>query len=174
MTFSPQPATVQTAPRTFGPKIQAFLIAGLVLVLDHLSKALVSAVIPYGHSVPILGNFVRLTYIRNPNALFGISLGEHFPYPLAGLIATLVILVALFLEQEPVPIRIFGLFLGGALGNVIDRLRFGSVVDFIDVGIGRYRWPVFNLADSAITIGLVLYVVYVMWGHRKRQREESP
>ena len=172
MTYSPPPDSAPAARKTGSPKLQSLLIAALVLLLDLLTKTAVASWIPYGHSIPVLGSFVRLTYIRNPNALFGISLGNNFPYPLAGLIATLIIVVALVVEKDPVPIRIFGLFLGGALGNLLDRIRFGSVVDFVDVGIGRYRWPVFNLADAAITIGLVIYALYVIWKPKKEKEEE--
>jgi len=64
-----------------------------------------------------------------------------------------------------------GLILGGSIGNLIDRIRFGAVTDFIDVGIGNHRWPVFNLADSAIDIGVVLLIIYILLKMRKDSRE---
>lgn len=142
-----------------------FLLGGVslsVVIGDQLTKHLVQSALSLGESQGVIGDLVRLTYIRNPNGLFGLSWGRP------GLIffLSLPAMVAIILFYLVVPGKgIFltrlslSLILGGALGNLIDRFRFGAVVDFIDVGIRNTRWPVFNVADSAVTIGVILVVL---------------
>ncbi len=109
-------------------------------------------------SYPLLGEVVQLTYIRNPGAAFGITFGGRWVYLVLSVIACAVMVYYLF--KLPAGERwgryaMLGI-LGGALGNLIDRALFGEVTDFIDIGVGAYRWPIFNVADTAITIGIIL------------------
>jgi len=145
-----------------------------VLLLDQLSKAWVMHTLPYGRPVPVLDDWLRFVYIRNPNAVFGISLGHGPVYLVVTLLAILLLVTLVLLERNRFLLFLYGLFLGGALGNLLDRLRWGEVVDFVDMGIGRYRWPgVYNLADAAISVGLVLYLLHTLHAWRKQQGEEA-
>ena len=131
-----------------------------VLVLDQLSKWWVQAELTLNEPVRIVGDNVRLLYIHNEGAAFGISVGEHSPKLFLVLASAASILVLYLLIVTPAAHRLqrfaLGLILGGAVGNIIDRLRLGQVVDFIQVGVGGHYWPIFNVADSAVTIGAVL------------------
>ena len=131
-----------------------------VLVLDQLSKWWVQAELTLNEPVRILGDNVRLLYIHNEGAAFGISVGEHSPTLFLVLASAASVLVLYLLFVTPAAHRLqrfaLGLILGGAVGNIIDRLRLGQVVDFIQVGVGGHYWPIFNVADSAVTIGAVL------------------
>jgi signal peptidase II len=114
--------------------------------------------------VPVLGEFFRLTYTHNPGAAFGINIGEHSR--VFFLILSLVALIVLGVIYRATPaadrLRLLALALvsAGAVGNIIDRLRFeAGVVDFLDVGLGSHRWPIFNVADMAVSIGAVLLLI---------------
>ncbi len=135
-----------------------FLVAAIVVVFDQVSKYLISALMELGQSVTIIDSFLYITYVRNPGAAFGM-----FPYQTAFFITVTVVVTALIvyyyqvLSNDHRWLR-FGLSLqlGGALGNLVDRVRGGYVVDFINFTI----WPpVFNLADSAIVIGIGIFLI---------------
>lgn len=142
-----------------------FLTLGAaVLALDIATKALVErTLVPY-QPVPVLGDVFRLTYIHNPGAAFGLNFGA-FSRPVF-LALTLVALVVLWLWYRATPatdrLRHWALALvaSGAIGNLIDRVRsHRGVVDFLDVGIGGWRWPIFNVADIAVTTGAFLLAI---------------
>lgn len=133
----------------------------VVVLLDLGTKYLVQDAMPLYTSIPIVGEYVKLTHIRNPGAAFGISVGSPALFLVLSMLACGV--VAYYFKTLPVSER-WGRFsltlvLGGAVGNLIDRIRFGEVTDFIEVGIDAYRWPVFNVADMAVTIGVVLLFI---------------
>ncbi len=128
------------------------------MILDQLTKIAVQQWMTLHQSYPLLGEVVQLTYIRNPGAAFGISFGGRWLYLVLSIIACAVMIY--YLARLPSSER-WGRYamlivLGGALGNLIDRALYGEVTDFIDIGAGAYRWPVFNVADSAVTIGIIL------------------
>ena len=152
-----------------------FGIAGLVIALDRWTKHWASTSLPYDRSIPVVGDFVRFTYTRNSGVAFGLGQGTGFPWYVFSIIAALVILW-LFLRHrvEGGPRRLaLALILGGALGNLIDRVSVGEVVDFIEVGVQHWHWPVFNVADSAVSVGVVLFALN--WGSRREggPRHES-
>ena len=133
-----------------------------VVVLDQLSKFLVRHNMELHTSTPVVGNLLKLTYLENSGIIFGLGVGTALPlFTGLSLLATGIICYYLYRERAGHPaIRAsLALVLGGAIGNLVDRLMFGRVVDFIDVGIGAYRWYVFNVADSAVSIGVVLYLI---------------
>jgi signal peptidase II len=128
-----------------------------VFVLDRLTKAIVNATVPYGTETPLLGNLVGITNIRNAGAAFGFApVGPWF-----FLVAALAVSVGLvvYVIRQPGDLSadaVLGLILGGALGNAFDRIiNGGGVTDFIDV----HFWPIFNVADSAVSIGVVLLIL---------------
>jgi signal peptidase II len=132
-----------------------------VLILDVGTKALVQEHFVLYQQADVIGEYVRLTYIYNPGAAFGIHLGEHSRIIFLVLsIAALGALVGMY-WFTPVADRLrltaIALTCGGAIGNLIDRVRSESgVVDFIDLGVGNIRWPVFNVADIAVTTGAII------------------
>jgi len=132
--------------------------AALVVVLDQFTKELASARLLLGEPLPLMGDLVRLTLVHNTGAAFGLFPGSRIPFIVISILAVGVVLY-LFLREtyRSVLSRVLlGCILGGAIGNLMDRVRLGWVVDFIDVGVGTLRWPVFNVADSAVTLGVIL------------------
>ncbi len=140
---------------------------------DVLSKIVVLNTLPYMRPVEIFGEYVRITLVMNPNTAFGISLGENFPYSMvAGVLATFV-LVMLFLEKKLWTRFMYSLILGGAIGNITDRIMNGAVVDFIDIGIGNLRWFTFNLADVFVSLGIMGIIFYSFFDKNEGVRSES-
>jgi signal peptidase II len=139
-------------------------IVGGIVALDVVTKAIVQRTLQLYDPVPVLGDFFRLTYIFNRGAAFGLSLGEHSRWLFTGL--TILAIIGLFMWYRATPrsdgTRLFALasVTAGAIGNLIDRIRSEQgVVDFFDFGFGDLRWPVFNIADIAVTCGAVLLAI---------------
>ncbi|MGH7563316.1 MAG: signal peptidase II [Gemmatimonadota bacterium] len=147
------------SPRALRPGAAA-LVPLAVVILDQLTKWWVRAELTLNQPVSIVGDNVRLLYIHNEGAAFGISIGEHSSTLFLILAAAASVLVLYLLLATPARDRLqrfaLGLILGGAAGNIVDRIRFGEVVDFIQVGVSGHYWPIFNVADSAVTVGAVL------------------
>jgi signal peptidase II len=147
-------------------------IAGVVLALDLWTKQWATRTLAGAPPMPVLGELVRFTYVRNSGVAFGLGAGLPFPYYVFSIAAVLAILI-LFARG-----RVHGrgrrlalaLILGGALGNLVDRISTGLVVDFIDVGWGRWHWPVFNIADSAVSVGVVMFAL--TWPRRDPRPQE--
>ncbi len=142
--------------------MKTLYISGLVVLLDQLSKQVVRSGMELYSSINILGNLVRFTYVENSGIAFGISVGQTLPiFTMLSIFASIVIFIYLYKERFNALLPRVGLALifGGAIGNIIDRILFGKVVDFIDVGIGVHRFYIFNVADSAVTVGVTLYLI---------------
>ncbi|MCX7642508.1 MAG: signal peptidase II [Armatimonadetes bacterium] len=142
-----------------------FAAALITLLADQVSKSLVRAWLPLGSSIPVLPNALHITHTQNPGAAFGL-----FPNATVLLIVIALFVSAIFLwlgrqgfDRRRVAVAT-GMMLGGAVGNLIDRVRFGAVTDFIDLRV----WPIFNLADAALTIGALLLL---WWGAVAPTRE---
>lgn len=147
------------------------MIALLTFLLDQGSKTLIQMMMYHGESIPIAPPIFYLTYILNPGAAFGLL---AYQTPLFVAVTVLLITVLLFsynkLSRERYLLRYgLALILGGALGNLSDRLRYGFVVDFLDFRI----WPVFNLADMAIVAGACFLVWELLKSEEKQQENES-
>jgi len=145
------------------------LLIAAVVVLDQLTKALVVRQIGLHDYVPLVDGLVSLSHVRNHGAAFGLLSDWNLPYQ--SLLLSLLSLAALgaiatYFLRLPAAARLpraaLALVLGGAVGNVIDRLRLGYVVDFVHVYWREYQWPDFNAADSAITIGVALLVIDIL------------
>jgi signal peptidase II len=144
-------------------RVHYLALAAAVIILDLWTKALVLARIELHEAVPIIPNFFQLVHVRNTGAAFGIgaNAGSRIVPMLlnAGAIAVFCVVVVYALRSA-VTDRVLQtglhLILGGAVGNLVDRFRFGFVVDFLDVYVGNHHWPAFNVADSAICIGIAL------------------
>ena len=143
-----------------------FLTAALVLALDLSTKAIASRLLTMGRPVPVLGEFVRFTLVHNTGAAFGLFPGSRMAFIGFSAAALAVILLLYFRlpSRNPGQLVAMGGLLGGALGNLHDRVLHGYVVDFIEIGVGRYHWPVFNVADMAVTGGVAL----LLWGVARR------
>ena len=139
-------------------------VALAVVALDQVSKFFIRANMTPGQSIPEEGLF-RITYVTNIGGAFGILSNQAFLITLTAIVGVAAILLyARYPLFNRMLVKIaLGLLLGGAVGNLTDRIRFGEVVDFIDVG----AWPVFNLADSAIVVGVIIIVFYFLFLARR-------
>ena len=147
-----------------------FLIALLVVVLDRLAKLAVERRIPLHDGVQIIPGFLRLTHLENRGAAFGLFADSPSPWKIGtlvlfSLIALVVVSTLLWKNSHTVSITGVGLalILGGAIGNLWDRLTAGHVTDFLLFYVGRYQWPAFNVADSAIVVGACLLVYEIVF-----------
>jgi signal peptidase II len=152
------------------------ILAG-VLALDLGTKIAIQNNFVHYQQVDLIGEYVRLTYIYNPGAAFGIEIGPYSRQIF--LVLSIVALTALFgmywftPPADRVRLSAITLICGGAIGNLIDRIRSAhGVVDFIDVGVGTVRWPVFNVADMAVTVGAIILALS-LWKEEQRV-EGSP
>ena len=155
------------------------LVAGIVIVLDQWTKTLVRANIPEytrAYPFPALGEYVYFEHVLNYGAAFGILQGLGGPLIVIALIVTVAMLFYIpYLPSDQWIVRVLlGLQLGGAIGNVIDRINQGYVTDFIKTGIpGFYYIPNWNVADSAIVVGVTGLGICIIWSDLQKQREEK-
>ncbi|MFC2047174.1 signal peptidase II [Chloroflexota bacterium] len=152
-----------------------FLIALLVVAADQISKIWIRANLGVGQSLLEVG-FFRLTNVRNTGAAFGLFQGQSFPIAVVALVGVAILLAyALFVYRRFLFLDIMlswsalGLVLGGTIGNLVDRLRFGYVTDFISIGI----WPAFNLADSAVVIGAIMFAYSLLFLSKDGKSEDG-
>ena len=171
----------------FQKKNTIFIILTIIslVFLDQVTKLIVKIYLQPVHSIKIIGDFLRLTYVENPGMAFGIQLSNKLLFNILSIIAVIVIFFYLLKLRDHNLLRFsFAIILGGAFGNLIDRFMFGSVVDFIDVDFfninfhgGKFlfwelppysldRWPVFNVADSAVSIGMILIIFTAIFEHK--------
>lgn len=152
-----------------GDVLMFFLILA-TLVIDQAAKTAVQTLMYLGESIPVLPPVFYLTYIMNPGAAFGLLANQKTLF----VTVTVLLAAGVLLGYRKLPPDRFllryglGLVLGGALGNLVDRLRFGRVVDFLDFRV----WPVFNLADTAIVIGACLLVWELLGDFNKKSKRE--
>jgi signal peptidase II len=140
-----------------------------IVVFDQLTKMIVDRTMPLYHSIPIVDGFFNLTYIRNTGAAFGLFAGSHEVFRLPFLIGVSILAIGFILvmlrrlrESEAGLAAALAFILGGAIGNLIDRIVYGEVIDFLDVYWSIYHWPAFNVADSFITIGVAITLFYLI------------
>ncbi|AMV71141.1 lipoprotein signal peptidase [Desulfuromonas sp. DDH964] len=150
------------------------IVTAVVLVLDQATKLYVDSHFRLHESVTVLENFFHFTYVRNKGAAFGIFADSAIRIPFfitVSLVAAVGILWYLRRLKDNQKLVCFSLALifSGALGNLIDRVRFGEVIDFIDVHWYQYHWPAFNVADSAISVGVTLLLVDLWREERARK-----
>jgi len=160
---------VDTSTGAHAKRKYHFLIAVLVVLLDRFSKWLVASNIALHDSVSVLP-FFRLTHVQNPGAAFGLFAESSSEWKVAililfSIVALAVVSALLWKNSHAMTVTGVGLslILGGAVGNLWDRLLSGRVVDFLDFYLGSYHWPAFNVADSAIVIGALLLVGEILF-----------
>lgn len=157
-----------------------FATFALMVLLDFVTKAYISSTMLLHESFPVIEGFFNITYVRNPGAAF--SFLADAPAAFRSIffitvtsVAIVCILYYVIKDTFEDPLMTFGLSLimSGAVGNLIDRVRLGEVVDFIDVYIGSYHWPAFNVADSAITVGAFLLILEIFRAGKKHAGSTS-
>jgi signal peptidase II len=150
-----------------------------VVLLDFITKAYIDSNMSLHESVVVIGGFLNIMYVRNPGAAFSFlasaSPGFRSVFFLTVTVTAIVLVlyyIAKSKTEEPLMIFALSLIMSGALGNFIDRVRLGEVIDFIDVHLGAYHWPAFNVADSAITVGafIMLFALF----KRPKEHDRSP
>jgi signal peptidase II len=155
----------------------------LVLVIDRLTKLWVRSSMSLGESFPVLGrDFFRFTRVENSGIAFGLQPGSAKFLIIFNSLASLAIIFVLIRSRRTLATQFprlvelsLTLILGGALGNLIDRIRFGYVTDFFDFDFPDFimeRWPVFNIADSAVTIGVTLWCIYLVFFAKTKSTSE--
>ena len=139
-------------------------LAAAIIALDQLTKSWLASFLAPGQSVQVLGDVVRLVHSQNNGGLFGLFRGQAIVF---GLISMVVIGLIVLYHWKADGGRYLsitlGLLLGGAVGNLLDRIRLGYVVDFVDAGFGDLRWYTFNVADAAISFSLLLLLAASIW-----------
>lgn len=155
----------------------SFFLLLFVVVLDQLTKVWTMKSFALYESMEIIPGFFSLTYLTNKGAAFGFLAGvdgawRHYFFLILAGIALVLLLIAWFRMRKDH--RLYGpalaLIAGGAIGNVIDRVRLGSVVDFLDFYVADHHWPAFNVADSAITIGVALFLLTNILEERQKRK----
>ncbi len=146
-----------------------FWVAAAVVAVDQATKALVDRLMNLHESRTLIEGLLQLTYVRNRGAAFGFFSDGSLPYQswlLSGLGLLALVAIAVYAWRlptgSPLPRTGLGLIMGGALGNLLDRVRLGYVIDFVDAYWGPHHWPAFNAADSAISIGVSLLVLDIL------------
>ena len=147
------------------------LIAGCVIILDQVTKLIIIKTLPLYDEVAVIPGVFNIVHILNPGGAFGLLAGvdsslRHLFFTVVSVLA--LGLVFYFYKSTPATYRFlsaaFALIFGGAIGNLIDRFRFGQVVDFLDFYVNTWHWPAFNVADSAITVGIGIFVFHLLFG----------
>jgi signal peptidase II len=165
-------------PRSNGRGVWFWPVVATLVIADIITKRWAEAALqPRGVPREVFGDGVRLTLVYNPGAAFGLHLGPWSRWIFLVLtVGALFILARLYMHTrggERVRALALGLVTAGAIGNLIDRITSNiGVVDFIDVGVGDWRWPTFNVADMAVSVGAIL-LAWVLWGDDKRVAAES-
>lgn len=151
--------------------LRLVLIAGLVLVIDQITKIIILKSLYLHQEIPIIDGLFNIVSVRNPGGAFGFLAGHStlvrtFVFFVVSGFAVLAVLY--FYWSTPSDLKwlsyAFAMILGGAAGNLVDRIRFGEVVDFLDFYFHNYHWPAFNVADSAITVGMTIFIWHVVFG----------
>ena len=137
-------------------------LAAGVVVLDQVTKAIVIATIPLHTTIPVIRGFFDLTHLRNTGAAFGVFAAAGSARPLLVTLLAVAVFAGVLAWSLTAPVEhrllqtALGLVMGGAVGNLVDRVRFQAVTDFLRFYVDRWEWPSFNVADSAISVGVVL------------------
>jgi len=138
-------------------------ITALIITADQISKSLIKSTMTLYDVIPVIPGFFQLNYITNKGMAFGINLpvGISFFSGISLIITCFLVWILWCERKNNLLMRIsLALILGGAIGNLIDRILFGEVVDFFDFMIGNFHWYIFNIADSAVTVGIILMLFY--------------
>jgi signal peptidase II len=160
---------------TFPSRLRWLLLTFFVVVADRLTKALIESRTTEGWHRELVHNFIYLVHSKNPGIAFSMFANSSSPYLKAALIGISLLFIAvlawLLVTSASATWRTLAglsLLIGGAAGNLTDRIVHGAVTDFFEVWFGTYRYPAFNVADSAITIGAILVLIDVLFSSQKK------
>lgn len=159
-------------------KKKVLIVSLIILLIDQLSKILVTSFLSYQESIRVIGNFFKITYVYNEGAAWSILNGQRILFIIISFLASYYLYKEMDRYKENTRnIMVFGLLLGGIFGNLADRILFGYVRDFLDFRIFGYNYPVFNIADSAIFIGVILLMISIFkgedYGSSSRKKSKS-
>ena len=149
-----------------------FSVAGFVVLLDQMTKYWINQHRPY---IQVIPGFFNITYVENRGAAFGILQGRQFLLTIVSLIAMAILSSLLLYEKKEKKglLVALALILGGTCGNFIDRIRLKYVIDFLDFHIKQHHWPSFNIADSAISVGVSLLIVITLWEEYSKGKSQE-
>jgi len=150
------------------------LLIGLaVILLDQLTKQWIRSAFVYGESRPVIDGFFNLTYVRNDGAAWNILSGQSIILILISVVVLVLLVIyrRSFLQEQFSHKILLGLMIGGIVGNLIDRIRFGWVTDFLDFQFGTYHYPSFNVADSTICIAVGLYIITNIFSPKEKKEQ---
>jgi len=161
--------------------VYLLIISGILICLDQVTKLYVHTQFHLGESTVIIKNFFNITYVRNFGAAFGFLANSHPEFreifflvmpPLA--VITIFFILRGVQDSDRIQVTALSCIFGGAIGNYIDRLRFRYVIDFIDFHLyEKYSWPAFNIADSAIVVGVIMLVIMMALEGRQQKNQTS-
>ncbi len=161
-------------------KYSWLLLSGFIIIFDQITKYLIRARFELYDSIQIIGDLVRFTYVRNTGAAFSLSFGNVLVNRIIFIAVTLIAIVVMFLylrkTKNNFESAIISMILGGAVGNLIDRISLGYVTDFIDCDFPDFvmtRFPVFNVADSSISIAIALLIIYILFFDKNVKIEDK-
>jgi signal peptidase II len=165
------PDTERWNARVMGNRfVKLILIAGCICIVDQLIKAIIVNSLPLYQTITVIPGLFNLTHIQNPGGAFGFLSGNSSQlrhiFFLVSSLAAMGLVIYLYAKMPPGYRFLesgFALILGGAIGNAVDRIRVGKVVDFLDFHIQDLHWPAFNLADSTIVIGIIIFVYHLLF-----------
>ncbi len=151
------------------------IIIVAIIALDQWSKWAIKTSFNLYQSKPVIQDLLHFTYVTNDGMAFGLSFpgGKHVLLIMT-ILLTGFIMGFLWKEKNGHPLIKYGLalILGGAIGNLIDRLLYGKVVDFLDLMIGNFHWYIFNIADSSVTVGMILFIIHSIYVDQKKTNDE--
>ena len=146
----------------------------ITLFLDQFSKGIVSSAMKLEESIPVIKDFFNITYINNYGAAWSIFTNKNVLLIILSIVSLIVIYRFIYLFKNNMRNNIaFGLLFGGIIGNLIDRWLFGSVKDFLDFKIFNYDYPIFNIADIAVVLGVILLIIAIFKGEDKIGKDKS-
>jgi len=158
--------------------LRLVLISGLIILFDQVTKAIILNTMPLYQSVSVIPNFFDITHIHNMGGAFGVFAGQSlgvrkilFLFMSSVAICVIVCFYHKTPRTHPLLGDSFALILGGAAGNLIDRFRMGEVVDFLDFYIGGWHWPAFNVADAAISTGVGIFLIHMLFNKMPENNE---
>jgi signal peptidase II len=151
------------------------IVAVVITLADQVTKEAIRRSFEQGHSLAVIDGFFNLTHVRNTGAAWGILGGQNASLTIlsVGMLVVMVLFRRSFLSDTWEHRLALGLMLGGILGNLLDRVRFGWVTDFLDFYIGQAHWPSFNIADAAICTGVAIYIISALWVGRHPLRDPA-
>jgi signal peptidase II len=154
--------------------LRYYAVAALVFLLDQLTKQIIDAYVPFREQISVIGQFFLITHVLNDGAAFSMLPGARTLF----IVITIIVVIGIvwYLQRNsrtgrPLLLSAFGLVLGGALGNFIDRVMYGHVIDFFQFNFGSYTFPIFNVADIGIVVGVGLILLDAVLDLRRERNK---